>query len=58
MMIATTHFQRCQQDQGDVEKAESSKGNNKKKKTVAKKIHGGIKTWDRTNQVSIHHGSS
>lgn len=29
MMIAMTHFQRCQQDQGDVEKAELIKGNNK-----------------------------
>lgn len=30
MMTAMTHFQRCQQDQGDAEKAESIKGNNKK----------------------------
>lgn len=30
-MIDMTHFQRCQQDQGDVGKAESIKGNNKKK---------------------------
>lgn len=30
MMTAITHFQRRQQDQGDVEKAESIKGNNKK----------------------------
>jgi len=46
------------QDQGDAEKAEPIKGNNKKTCDKVKKIHCGIATWDRTKQASIHHRSS
>lgn len=59
MMTAMTNFQRCQEDQGYVEKAELITGNSKKSPwDILKKLHCGAKMWGTTKQGSIHHGSS